>query len=116
MDRIAVRIETQGDEWTVFQDLRKKRSGHRWELILPGSGMNAERPQGEEISGHFSGQSLQASANTSRHYLDERDSKDRTSEHESTLTGPTNTNSADLQNQCAGESRWAGSIPVRLRK
>jgi hypothetical protein len=27
-----------------------------------------------------------------------------------------NTNIADLQNQCSGESRWADSIPVRLRK
>ena len=48
--------------------------------------------------------------------MDEWAFQDRTSQHESALNGPVSTNIADLQNQCAGESRWAGSIPVRLRK
>ena len=58
---------------------------------------------------------MQAQANTYQHYLDEEALRGRTSEHESALNGPANTNIADLQNQCAGETRWAGSIPVRLR-
>src|SRR5262249_5137290 len=66
-------------------------------------------------SGHFSGHYVQAQGNMNQHYLDEEGSEDCTSEHETTLAGPASTNVADLQNQCAGETRWAGSIPVRLR-
>ena len=76
-------------------------------------------PQGrlvrQPLSGHSSGQSSQALSNTNQHYLDEGGSRDRTSEHDTTFTGSASINVADLQNQCAGETRWAGSIPVRLR-
>jgi hypothetical protein len=67
------------------------------------------------ISGHFSGQSVQAQVNTNQHYLDEGGPRVRTSEHESTLAGPSSTNIADLQNQRDPERGLAGSIPVRLR-
>jgi hypothetical protein len=63
----------------------------------------------------FSGQYVQAFSNTNQHYQDERALQHRTSEPELTLNGPAGTNIADLQNRFAGESRWAGSIPVCLR-
>src|SRR5882672_8090302 len=60
----------------------------------------------------LSGQYWRVHVNTYQHYPDERGLRRRTNRHESALNGPAHTNIADLQNQCAGESRWAGSIPV----
>ena len=93
-----------------------KGSQRHWLMLLDRWGESGERQREQRVSGHSSGQSVQAQANTRQHYLDEEGLRHRTNEHENE-TPRTN------RHQHRGSSKAVrrgdsvgGSIPARLRK